>query len=112
MELLASILLISIITVFVIDLSGAVEHLVKPIVKHILRISREKDIDLPLIGCSLCVTFWSGLVYLIASGSFGLPGIALVSIVSFLTPAIADAMRLFKDIITKLIDSVYLFLRI
>lgn len=112
MELLINILLIAVITVFIIDLSGAINNLVKPIVRKMLHLSPNADIHLPLIGCSLCVTFWAGLIYLLAAGAFNLPGIVIVCIVSFLTPIISDTLILCKDILTKLIDLIYLMLQI
>lgn len=110
MELLINILLIAIIAVFIIDLSGAINNLVKPIVRKVLHLSPNADIHLPLIGCSLCVTFWAGLIYLLAVGAFDLPGIVAVCIVSFLTPVISDVLILCKDLLTKLIDLIYLML--
>ena len=112
MELLINILLIAIIAVFIIDLSGAINNLVKPIVRKILHLPPNADIDLPLIGCSLCVTFWVGLIYLLVAKSCALPGIVAVCIVSFLTPIISDTLILCKDILTKMIDLIYLTLRI
>lgn len=112
MELLINILLIAVIAVFIIDLSGAINNLAKPIVRKILHLSPNADIHLPLIGCSLCVTFWAGLIYLLAVEAFALPGIVIVCIVSFLTPIISDTLILCKDLLTKLIDLIYLMLQI
>ena len=112
MELLINILLIAVIAVFIIDLSGAINNLVKPIVRKVLHLSPNADIHLPLIGCSLCVTFWVGLIYLLAVKAFALPGIVAVCIVSFLTPIISDTLILCKDILTKIIDLIYLMLQI
>ena len=112
MELFIHILLIAVIAVFIIDLSGAINNLVKPIVRKILHLSPNADIHLPLIGCSLCVTFWVGLIYLLTAEAFALPGIVAVCIVSFLTPVISDILILCKDILTKIIDLIYLMLQI
>ena len=112
MELLINILLIAVIAVFIIDLSGAINNLAKPLVRKILHLSPNADIHLPLIGCSLCVTFWVGLIYLLAAKSFALPGIVAVCIASFLTPVISDTLILCKDILAKIIDLIYLTLRI
>lgn len=112
MELLINILLIAVIAVFIIDLSGAINNLAKPIVRKILHLAPNADIHLPLIGCSLCVTFWAGLIYLLAVKAFALPGIVIVCIVSFLTPIISDTLILCKDLLTKLIDLIYLMLQI
>ena len=112
MELFINILLIAVIAVFIIDLSGAINNLVKPIVRKVLHLSPNADIHLPLIGCSLCVTFWVGLIYLLAVKAFALPGVVAVCIASFLTPIISDILILCKDILTKIIDLIYLMLQI
>lgn len=112
MELLINILLIAVIAVFIIDLSGAINNLVKPIVRKLFHLPPNADIHLPLIGCSLCVTFWVGLIYLLTAKAFTLPGVVAVCIVSFLTPIISDTLILCKDILTKIIDLIYLMLQI
>ena len=57
LTIIINIILLATIIVFIVDLSGAIENLMKPVVKHLLRISPQKDINLPLIECSLCVTW-------------------------------------------------------
>lgn len=113
LEIIVNILLIAIIIVFIVDLSGAIEHLVKPIVKHFLHIPPHKDITLPLIECSLCVTWWIGLTYICIvsiANAFTQQFLILVSVlalVSFLTPVIKDALILIKDLIIRFIELFY-----
>ena len=114
LTIIVNILLISTIIVFIVDLSGAIEHLVKPIVKHLLHIPSHKDITLPLIECSLCVVWWIGLIYVccvsIANAfTFNqfLILVSVLSLVSFLTPVIKDILVLIKDLIIRFIEVFY-----
>lgn len=112
--IIINIILLSIIIVFIVDLSGSIEHLVKPIVKHLLRIPPQKDITLPLIECSLCCVWWSGLLYICIvsiSNAFTfnqfLILVSVLSLVSFLTSSIKDLLVLIKDLIIRFIEVFY-----
>ena len=114
LTIIINILLLSTIIVFIVDLSGAISNLLKPIVKHFLHIPPHKDINLPLIECSLCVTWWIGLIYIcIASitNSFTfnqfLILVSVLALVSFLTPVIKDILVLIKDLIIRFIEVFY-----
>ena len=114
LEIIVNILLIATIIVFIVDLSGSIEHLVKPVVKYFLHIPPHKDINLPLIECSLCVTWWIGLIYIcIASitNSFTfnqfLILVFVLSLVGYLTPVIKDLLVLIKDLIIRFIEVFY-----
>ena len=112
--IIANIILLATIIVFIVDLSGSIEHLVKPIVKYFLHIPSHKDINLPLIECSLCVTWWCGLIYICyiaIANSFTfnqfLILVFVLSLVSFLTSTLKDMMVLIKDLIIRFIEVFY-----
>ena len=114
LTIIVNILLLATIIVFIVDLSGATEHLVKPIVKYFLHIPPQKDINLPLIECSLCCTWWTGLLYIccvsIANAFTFNQFLILVSVlalVSFLTSTLKDMMVLIKDLIIRFIEVFY-----
>ena len=114
LTIIVNILLISTIIVFIVDLSGSIEHLVKPIVKHFLHIPPHKDIMLPLIECSLCCTWWIGLIYVcwvsIANAfTFNqfLILVSVLAVVSFLTSTLKDMMVLIRDLIIRFIEVFY-----
>lgn len=100
-------LLITLIIVFVIDISGAIEHLVYPLVKRLLKIPKTSRIEIPLISCSLCMTFWSGLIYIICMGEFTLLNLFLVCVCAFLTTHIKDLFILIRDILTIIQNKIY-----
>ena len=114
LEIIVNIILLATIIVFIVDLSGSIEHLVKPIVKHLLRIPPQKDITLPLIECSLCCVWWIGLIYVCCmsiANSFTfnqfLILVSVLSVVSFLTPTLKDILVLIKDLIIRFIEVFY-----
>lgn len=100
-------LLITLIIVFVIDISGAIEHLVYPLVKRLLKIPKTSRIEIPLISCSLCMTFWSGLIYIICMGEFTLLNLFFVCVCAFLTTHIKDLFILVRDVLTIISNKIY-----
>ena len=114
LTIIVNILLLSTIIVFIVDLSGAISNLLKPIVKYFLHIPPHKDINLPLIECSLCVTWWCGLLYICIASianafTFNqfLILVSVLALVSFLTPVIKDILVLIKDLIIRFIEVFY-----
>ena len=114
LTIIINIILLATIIVFIVDLSGSIEHLVKPIVKHFLHIPPHKDITLPLIECSLCCVWWCGLIYIcvvsIANAFTFNQFLILVSVlalVSFLTSTLKDILILIKDLIIRFVEVFY-----
>lgn len=114
LTIIINIFLLATIIVFIVDLSGSIEHLVKPVVKHFLHISPQKDINLPLIECSLCCTWWIGLIYICCvtiANTFTfnqfLILVSVLALVSFLTTTLKDLLGLIKDLIIRFIDVFY-----
>lgn len=56
-------LAIAAIVVFIIDLSGAPEHLFKPVVRKILKLKPNANINIGPFECSMCMTFWVLMLY-------------------------------------------------
>ena len=111
--LIINLILIQLIVVFIIDLSGIVETAKKWVWKKAFKtIPYNEEFRMKPFDCSLCVTFWTGLIYLAIVGEFNLPAIACVCLLAFLTPIAADLLRLFKDILTKAIAKLYEWLKI
>lgn len=114
LTIIINIILLSTIIVFIVDLSGSIEHLVKPVVKYFLHIPSHKDITLPLIECSLCCTWWINLIYICIvsianSFSFNqfLILVSVLALVSFLTSTLKDLLVLIRDLIIRFIEVFY-----
>lgn len=100
MNHIVNILLIAWIAVAVVDLSGAVDSLKAGVAGWMTRHGRATDaaaLRLKPLDCSLCVTFWAGLVYLAVAGCFTLPMVAAVLGAAVLTPVLRALAVLVLD---------------
>lgn len=103
--MIIDLILIQLIIVFIIDLSGAVESF-KLFISKILTKGKIQttNFDLKPFTCSLCMTWWVGLIYLLICHSFTIPYIALVALLSFLTPLSSSILLLIKDLTIFLVN--------
>lgn len=99
------IFLISLICVLVIDIAGAVEDLVTPLVKKITG-AKVGAIGKPF-NCSTCMTFWTGLLYLILVHGLGLLPIAYLLLIACLTPVTLTLFHLAEDLMMKAVELFY-----
>lgn len=91
---------IAFIMVFIQDISGVVYHLETSIGK-LLNLRQKPSIK--VLECSLCSTWWLGLIYLLCVGHFTIVNVAIVAMIAMLTPVIQDAERLIIDICGEII---------
>lgn len=112
MTTIIDLILLMLIIVFIIDLSGIVPTIKKAIWKKYIKIGDYTNLSLKPLDCSLCLTFWIGLIYLIIAGEFTLPLIAYNTLLAFLTSPAGDLLILIKDIFTKAISSLAKLLNI
>lgn len=100
--------IISIIWVLILDLSGFARTIDKTMYKifYPKRPFRE-DAHFKPFDCSLCMTWWSCLIYLIVANALTLPYIALSLLFAWLTTMEKDIFIMVKDMVTKLIDLLY-----
>lgn len=94
-----NILMITFICVYIIDLSGVIDELEDIIGKWL-----KCKIKIPKpFSCSLCSSWWLGLLYIIIMGKFTILNIAFVAFLSFLTPNIYNILIALKIAIDDLI---------
>ena len=55
-------------------------------------------------SCSLCMTFWSGVAYMLITHAFTLGNLAFVLLASLATPLIGSVTTFVLDFLTHLID--------
>lgn len=94
-----NLLLIAICVVMIVDISGFIDS-VKIGLKRWLGI--RGGVTLKPFDCSLCMTHWIGLIYLLFTG-FTLQSYALLLFISVLTPTIASAILLIREILDFII---------
>jgi len=103
-----NLLLIQVIVVFIVDISGAVDSL-KSGIKWILTKGNMNSSDYTLkpIDCSLCMTFWSGLAYLLITNNFALVYLAILCVMAAFSGIVKSAILLVEDSIVKIIQCIY-----
>lgn len=94
-------LILQALVVFVIDYSGAVEDMFTPLVRRLTG-TKIGTIGKPF-SCSLCMTFWTGIIWLLVKGSFTLPYIGLVALLAAMTPVTLDIIWFIRDFLQRLI---------
>lgn len=107
-----NILLIAVIVVCIVDISGFIDTLKSALSKLLTKGKfSNSNYSLKPIDCSLCLTWWIGLIYLICYNSVSLLNIAILLLIAISTPIINDIIRLIQDLITKLIQVIekYIF---
>ena len=107
-----SLFLISLIVVIIVDLSGFIDSL-KSGLKRIVTKGRMSGSDYRLkpLDCSFCMTFWSGLVYLLITHSFSLWMLSYLLLLCVFTVFIKDVLIVIKDILSYIIRKLYEVIR-
>ena len=101
MELVINILLIAVIWVFILDLSGIIDEMENGLAKWL----NVKKVHIPKpFSCSLCMTWWTGLIYLLVLNRCTLGGVAILAIACFCTPVIMNALALFRELLDKVLE--------
>ena len=109
MTIYLNLFLISLILVFIIDISGIVDVIKHVIWKWAYQGKREyKDFSIKPFDCSLCSTWWVGLIYLCFAG-LSWVNVAYVAFLAYLTPVFKDVLILLKDFAVKIIDTIYYY---
>lgn len=96
-------LIIAFIIVFITDLSGVVDNIHRLIWYCVYKNKPyNSKFRIKILSCSLCQTFWVGLLYLLFVGKFGVVMIGYVCLLAFLTPVFQDMLLGIKDILIRL----------
>lgn len=101
--MMIELLIITALIVFIIDLSGFVNEMERIIgrwLKCTVRIPKP-------FSCSLCSSWWAGLIYLIIVGRFTILWIGYVALLAFLTPVIYNILQFLRDGLNRIINWLY-----
>lgn len=105
LEIVLNLFLLQLIVVFIVDCSGITDTIKSVISKFLTKGKIEStNFSLPLFGCSLCMSHWIGLGYLLITNHFAISLYALVCILSFFTPITKELLFIIKEFIIKLIN--------
>lgn len=95
---------LTLVVVFVIDKSGAKDTLLRVVS---VALGREVSSLRPLT-CSLCSTWWLGLLWLLIRGAFSIEGVAVVAMLALMTRPMNDLLGALTDAlgaIVRMIDN-------
>jgi hypothetical protein len=95
-------LFLSLIVVYIVDLSGWTDTWLGWLSRWLGHPVRE----LKPFSCSLCMTWWAGIVYLLCTGRFCLPLIAYVAGLSFLSFPLTQILIFTREILMKWINKI------
>jgi len=100
-------LLLQLIIVFIIDISGFVDTMKSKLAKLLTNGKfKSSDFRLRPFDCSLCATFWTGIIYLLITHQFTIPLFAFVCLLSATTTISKDVYFTIVDVIIKLLDKI------
>lgn len=100
-------LALALIEVFIIDISGAYDNLLKPITRKLLKLPKNANIEIPVIGCSLCTIFHTGWIFLLATGNFTILNFLFTTMIAFLSDSLGYILNVSKDLLNNLITIFY-----
>lgn len=90
-------LFLTVIVVFIVDCSGFTEAWLHGLSRWL----RHQVTQLKPFSCSLCMTWWSGIVYLLVTGRFCLPLLAYVALLAFLSLPISELLIFIRETILR-----------
>ena len=94
---------ITVIVVIIVDISGFIDS-IKTLIGKVLHIN---NVNLKPIDCSLCMTFWVCVAYLLITNELSITAVMVTLLLSTMTPIIKDAIYLIRDLIGKIINKIY-----
>jgi len=98
-----NILLITIIICFIVDCSGFTNTW-KGFILKLMKLDKNKTdaISLKPFDCSLCLSFWSSIIYLIITNSFSLILFAYSCIIALISSNISEFLFWIKDFLVTI----------
>ena len=101
--MIVDLLLITLIIVFIIDLSGIIDSIETVLSKFL---NGKARVPKPF-SCSLCMTWWVGLIYLLCIHQFTLIWISIVALFAFLTPVFSAILVWLRETLIWVVDKAY-----
>ena len=99
-------LLITIFFVIVIDQLHFVDDITSVISGWMTNGKIKKPIQLKPFNCSVCMSFWTNLAYIIVTNQFSILMILYILTLSWTTPIISSILTLVKNLFLKTINTI------
>ena len=100
MKAIIDIILVALVTIYIVDLSGFTETLLKVISAY----KGRKITELKPLTCSLCMTWWVCLIYAAIVGNLTIPVVALIALLSLLSVPFGQLLMLIREVFLKVIN--------
>jgi len=96
-------LFITLLWVFIIDLSGFIETIEDGLSRWLKGRAR---VPKPF-SCSLCMSWWTNLIYMLCVWDFTFPYVCIVALFAFLTPVFSIFLRWVRDVLEQMVYWLY-----
>lgn len=104
MSIYLQLIFVTVLIVYIVDLSGFTESW-KPYAQALVkRVAGFTPRNVKPFDCSLCLTWWTGLVYIIAAGEFHLATLTAVALLSYSTVIIGQLLMALKGLAIWIIN--------
>lgn len=100
MKTIIDLILVALVTIYIVDLSGFTETLLKVISAY----KGRKITELKPFSCSLCMVWWVCLIYAVIVGNLTIPVVALIALLSLLSVPSGQFLILIRDAFLKVIN--------
>lgn len=100
MKAIIDLILVALVTIYIVDLSGFTETLLKVISAY----KGRKITELKPFTCSLCMVWWVCLIYAVIVGNLTIPVVALIALLSLLSVPSGQLLILIRDAFLKVIN--------
>lgn len=98
--------LISVCWVLVLDQFRFMDEITSMFSKILTNGHIDKPIELKPFTCSLCMSWWTNLIYIIVAGGFNVPMLFVILLISWTTPITNDILTLVKTLILKILNKI------
>ena len=99
-------LLITICWVIIIDQLHFFEDFTSTIKSLLTKGKFRNPIQIKPFNCSVCMSFWTNLIYIIIIGKFSIFMIGYILLLSWSAPIISSVFTLLKNLFLKLINTI------
>lgn len=100
MKPLIDIFLVAVVVIFIIDLSGFTDTLLD----FLSHYQGKKVQELKPFTCSLCMVWWTCLIYSLIAGTFSIPVLAYIALLALLSRPIGQMLIALREGILKLVN--------
>ena len=100
MKAIIDLILVALVTIYIVDLSGFTETLLKVISAY----KGRKITELKPFSCSICMVWWVCLIYAAIVGNLTIPVVALIAFLSLLSVPCGQLLMLIREVFLKVIN--------